>query len=151
MIKTILIVVLLILNIGLVYFFVFVGKTTESDDNRTAIILNRNHSDYALMEMRGFLESIQQINKGIMVNDAEMIAEAGGRSGGSVVAQAPPGMMKALPIGFKKLGFATHDLFDVISQTTSDNYSPDTAREQMASLLNNCVVCHRNYKIEVSK
>ena len=149
--KTIYLVVVLsiILNIALVYLFLIKGETVKSADGRTAIIMNKDNKDFVLAEMRDFLESVQQINEGIVNDNSQLIIDAGKKSGGSVIEHAPKGMLKTLPAGFKSLGFSTHDIFDKISIKAQENYSKEGAQQQLNTLLNNCIACHRSYKIEV--
>ena len=148
---TIITVVSVLLNIALVYLFVFKGETVASKDNRTELILSEGNYDFVLAEMRVFLESIQQINEGLLTNNPEIIIKAANLSGGSVIAHAPNGMLKSLPIGFKKLGFSTHDNFDQIALIATNNYNRKEIQTQLNSLLNKCITCHRSYKINTPK
>jgi predicted ester cyclase len=62
---------------------------------------------------------------------------------------APKGMLASLPIGFKKLGFATHDFFDQIADSIKGHQDyKQTQQQQLSHLLNNCVACHKVYKID---
>ncbi len=131
--------------------FVIKGTTYQEKDGRTAIEMTEGNKEFVLAEMRGFLESVQKINQGILENDANLISEAGKKSGGSVIAHAPKGLMKTLPSGFKELGFSTHDLFDILANTTPTNFDKTTTQNQLNQLLNNCVACHKTYKISVNK
>ncbi len=97
--------------------------------------------------MRVFLESVRGIQEGILNKNPSIIITSGKKSGGSVIEHAPKGMMKSLPIGFKKLGFSTHDLFDKIAKDASENFNVNHTQKQLNSLLGNCVACHSMYKI----
>ena len=141
----------ILLNIGLLYLFVIKGETTKSNDSRTAVLMSEDNRDFVLEEMRDFLESIQQINEGVLENKPEKIINAGTKSGGSVIEHAPKGLLKTLPSGFKALGFSTHDLFDEIAKNAKNNYNPKETQKQVNILLNNCVSCHKSYKISVLK
>lgn len=147
----ILTVVSILLNIGLVYFFVFKGETVKSNDHRTELNMSSNNRDFVLEEMRGFLESVQKINEGIINNDPKKVIEAGEISGGSVIEQTPKGLMKTLPVGFKQLGFSTHDIFDDIAENAKLNFNPKESQKQLNTLLNNCIACHKSYKITAYK
>ena len=149
-IATPLIILLLLTNIITLYIFVFKGEVaTTTADNRVAIQLSKNNEAFAKKEMREFLESVQTIQLAITNNDAKQAIAAGKKSGGSVIAHAPKGMMKALPLGFKKLGFAVHNGFDEIAETATTNFDPQTTQKQLNKLLVNCVACHKAYKLEV--
>ena len=142
-----------LLNVFLIYFFVFKGATASANqqDQRVTIEMPQGHTDFTLAEMRGFLESVQQINEGILNNDAKKVAAAGKKSGGSVIAHAPQGFLKRLPMAFKQLGFSTHDIFDEIANSADNNFNPQTSQAQLNKLLNNCIACHQGYKIKVIK
>jgi hypothetical protein len=140
-----------ILNIGLVYVFLIKGETVKSSDNRTAIVMTEGNADFVLTEMRDFLESVQQINDGIIQNDPKKIIEAGKKSGGSVIEHAPNGLIKTLPLSFKKLGFKTHDLFDEIKAGAESDFGPKRTQIQLSQLLSNCIACHSSFKIETLK
>lgn len=141
----------ILLNVFLVYIFVFKGETIQSNDDRVELVLSKENRDFALAEMRGFLESVQQINEGITNKDKQMVISAGEMSGGSVIAHAPKGMMKALPADFKAIGFSTHGLFDEIAEDAKENFDPTHTQKQLNSLLNKCIACHRSFKIGLKK
>ncbi len=61
---TIVIVFLLLVIGGGIYKFIFQGSVSESTDGRLAVHLNAGETDLVLMEMRMFLEAVQQIVKG---------------------------------------------------------------------------------------
>ena len=148
----ILILILLITNIVTLYLFVFKGEVAKTNtDGRVAIQLSETNDAFAKKEMREFLESVQAIQLAIINHDAKQVIAAGKKSGGSVIAHAPKGMMKALPLGFKKIGFAVHAGFDEIAETATTNFDPQTAQKQLNNLLVNCVSCHKSYKLEIVK
>lgn len=147
----ILAVVSVLVNMGLIYLFLIKGETKESEDLRTEITMTADHKEFVFVEMREFLESVQQINAGILEGKPEKIINAGKKSGSSVIAYAPQGLLKTLPSGFKALGFSTHDIFDEIAKSAEQNYDEKQTQKQLGTLLNNCVACHRAYKISVTE
>ena len=150
-IPVILAVLFFISTLTLIYIFIFRGNVVESNDDRVTIELTEGNADFALKEMRDFLESVQQINEGIMNKDSEQIFNAARKSGGSVVEQSPKGMMASLPIGFKKLGFSVHEKFDEIADSIKIYNDFDSTQRELNTLLNSCIACHRSYKIIVRK
>ncbi len=138
-----------LINGLLVYLFLLKGETTTSTDNRIALTLNESNREFVMAEMREFLESVQQINEGILKEDPTLIIAAGKKSGGSVIAHAPQGLMKSLPIGFKKMGFATHAIFDEFTHIDTKNFDSKQAQTKLNKLLNNCIACHKGYKINL--
>lgn len=145
---TVLAVVFFLSTLFLIYFFVFKGTVIETEDHRVTIKLSESNTDFALAEMRTFLESIQQMNEGILNKDADMVFNGARQSGAKVVEATPEGMMGSLPIGFKKLGLSTHAKFDAIADSIRANNNFDYAHKELNTLLNLCVTCHRTYKIE---
>lgn len=143
-------IVSVLLNIGLFYLFFIRGEKVElQQDNRTAITISLENKEFVLKEMRTFLESVQQINEGITENNPNKIILAGQKSGGAAVHHAPQGLLRKLPVGFKKLGFSTHDLFDEIAEDAQNNFNQNQTQRKLNKLLNNCVSCHATYKFEV--
>jgi len=144
----ILLAISLVINAAMIYLFILKGEAYKSDDGRVEIKMSRDNQEFVLDEMRDFLESVQKINNGILNNDATKIIEAGKTSGGSVIDHAPKGLLKTLPVGFKELGFATHDIFDDITESAENNFNARESQKQLNTLLNNCITCHRAYKLE---
>ena len=141
-------IVLLILNLGLIYFFVFKGSTSGIEDHRVIIELNKVQRDYAMLEMRGFLESVQKIHSGLINRDYEEISEGALWSGKLLEGHAPPGMMRSLPFEFKKIGIGTHDMFSRISKLADQKADMAEINKTLNSALTNCVACHRLYTIQ---
>ena len=139
----------IILNIVLIYLFVIKGSTFESKDTRTGIKMSESNKEFVLDEMRTFLASIEQINEGLLENNPQTIIDAGLISGGSVIENAPNGLLKTFPIGFKTLGFSTHQLFDDIVSSTKQEFNKTKIQKKMDLLLKNCVSCHKTYKIAI--
>jgi len=140
------------LNIGLIYKFFYAGeKVILAKDGRSEIKMSEENREFVMSEMRGFLESIQQINDGIAKNNPEIITKVGQQSGTCKVDAVPQGLIKSLPYEFKQIGFQTHELFDIISKMAKKNYDRQQTQEQLNQLLNNCVACHKTYKISVEK
>jgi len=141
----------ILLNIGFIYLFLIKGETMKSNDHRTAITMSEGNKDFVLAEMRDFLESVQQINEGALENNPAKIIAAAKKSGGSVIEHAPKGLLKTLPSGFKKLGFSTHHLFDKIAKDAAENFDKQKTQTQVNTLLNNCISCHKSFKITAQK
>lgn len=141
----------ILINIGLIYVFVIKGETVTLEDGRSEIVMSVENKEFVMDEMRDFLESVQQINEGLVTNNPKLIIEAGKKSGGSVIAHAPKGLLKTLPSGFKAMGFASHDLFDEFAQTSIEEFNKKETQERLNTLLVNCISCHKAYKIGVSK
>mgnify|MGYP003622078890 CR=1 FL=1 len=142
----------LFLNVGLIYKFFYAGETVSlAKDGRNEIKMTSENREYVMEEMRGFLESVQKINEGIAKNNPTIIEKIGQESGTCKVDGVPKGLIKSLPLGFKEMGFETHELFDVMAKMAKKNYDRQQTLEKLNQLLNNCVACHKTYKISVEK
>lgn len=144
------VIILLAVCLGLLYKFMVQGNVTESSDGRTAIIINGGERDLVLAEMRAFLESIQQITKGLNDKDMNAVAEAATKVGRAAQQAVPGTLMGKLPMPFKQLGFDTHSKFDLLAMDAKDLADSGQTLSQLATLMNNCVSCHSTYRIEVS-
>lgn len=148
--KTILLSISVLANLGMLYFFFFKGNThTNTQDSRTSILIPKQDKEFVLKEMRGFLETVEAINEGILENNPQKIAAAAKKSGGAATEHIPPSLRRALPMEFKKLGFNTHDKFDELAETVQKQFNKEKTQEQLGSILNNCTSCHRMYKLDV--
>lgn len=149
--KKIISVILLIsiaLNTGLIYQFFYKGeKVVAEKDGRSEIKMAKENREFVMAEMRGFLESVQKINEGIAKNDPNLIIAVGRQSGTCKVEAVPQGLVKSLPFKFKQMGFNTHELFDVMAKMAKEKYNRQQTQEKLNQLLNNCVACHKTYKI----
>ena len=147
---SVLLLISIALNVGLIYQFFHKGeKVVPAKDGRSEIKMTPENREYVMAEMRGFLESVQKINEGIAKNDPKIIEKVGQESGSYKVDGVPKGLVKSLPLGFKKMGFETHELFDVMAKMAKENYDRQQTQEKLNQLLNNCVACHKTYKISV--
>lgn len=144
------VVVLFAVCLGMVYKFMFQGSVQESSDGRTAIVINGGERDLVLAEMRAFLESVQQITKGVTDKDMNAVATAATKVGRAAQAAVPGTLMGKLPMSFKQLGFDTHSKFDMLAMDAKDMGDSEQTLSQLATLMNNCVACHSAYRIEVT-
>lgn len=144
-----LLIISLVLNVTMAYLFFIKGDTVKGQDGRTAIKISADNKEFVLAEMRGFLESIQQINEGIANNDSQKIINAATKSGAERIGDAPQGLFKSLPLGFKSLGLDTHAKFDALAKAMQKNYNQQEAQKEVSQILSNCTACHRAYKFQV--
>lgn len=136
------------LNVGLIYKFFYAGETVSlAKDGRSEIKMTTENREFVMAEMRLFLESIKMINEGLAENNPTKIVSINQQSGVCKVDVVPQGLIKSLPVGFKTMGMQTHDYFDKIAKIAKENYSQKEIQKELNSLMNNCVACHRTYKI----
>lgn len=145
----ILLLISLAANVCLVYFFFIKGNTHSLDnDQRVAIVTTKANKEFVMAEMRGFLETIRDINEGISNNDPKKIIAAAKKSGDAATEHVPNGLLRALPLNFKKLGFDTHDKFDQLAKAVEKQYNKEETQQQLNGILNNCTSCHQTFKFE---
>lgn len=145
------VVILALISTGITYKFVFQGDVTESNDGRTAILLDKSERDLVLSEMRVFLESLQQITSGITNDDMQLVAASARKSGMGAQTQVPGSLVGKLPLSFKQLGFDTHTKFDELALDAEQLGDRDHTLSQMNALLDNCVACHAMYRFEINE
>jgi hypothetical protein len=139
----------LLIGVSVVGYQVFVGAPLEnSADGRRVIRLTEQERGLILTEMRGFLGSLQQVADALAVNDMQQAAIQARRSGHAAQHAAPPLLIAKLPAPFKKIGYDTHAGFDQLALDAEQLGDRDHSLQQLAALMQNCVVCHGAYRIE---
>jgi len=147
---SVVIVLLLLVIAGGIYKFIFQGSASEGTDGRMAIHLTSGERDLVLTEMRAFLESIQQVTKGIAADDMKLVAEYARKSGKAAQGAVPGTLVGKLPIQFKKLGFDTHAKFDQLALDAEEFGDSEHALLQLSLLMENCVGCHAAYRFDIA-
>ena len=145
----IIVVVLLVATGTLVGKFIILGETQLASDGRTAIILEPAERDLILTEMRAFLGSVQGILVSANSDDMQTVVEAARKSGMPAQDQVPDAMVGKLPLPFKTLGFDTHKRFDQLALDAEQLGDKAHTLEQLGVLMNNCIACHEQYRLEV--
>lgn len=137
-------------TLALAYVLLFTGTETVKmpNDNRITVKYAPDLQELVLSEMRDYLEVINEIQQGMADNNPELIIKAASRQGQASIAETPARLLKLSPLACKQMGFQGHDLFQAIADSAKLNYNPKTTIKQMAQLTNNCIACHRTYKIE---
>ncbi len=151
--KLIIILVLLIISVIVNLVLLTGKKTTPAEayrldtDDRISVKVKPEHKAFVMNEMRLFVESLQLVNEGINKNDPELIIRAAEQSGTSV--HAPKDMIPLIPEGFMKMGGPTHKLFDIMADSARTNFNREVTRKQFTMQLNNCISCHRTYRMDI--
>lgn len=142
-------VLVLLVGASVIGYKVFVGPPMESSaDGRRVIRLSEQERGLVLIEMRGFLASVQQITAALAANDMPLVAEQARRSGRAAQHAVPPLLIAKLPAPFKKMGFDTHAGFDQLALDAEELGDREHSLAQLADLMQNCVVCHGAYRID---
>lgn len=140
-----------ITTIALAYILLFTGTEMVKNEKDTRITVKYapDLRELVLSEMRDYLEVISEIHQGLAEDNSEKIYKAASRQGEASIKETPARLLKLSPIPCKKMGFAGHYLFQAIADSAKTNYNPKTTLKQLSSLTNNCIACHRTYKIEM--
>jgi len=132
------------------YILVFVGTAKivdNSDDTRQTVMYPKDLKDLVMSEMRDYLEVIGEIQQGLAENNPDKVIKAAHRQGQASIDDTPARLLKISPIPCKTMGFKGHHLFQAIEDSARANFNTATVNKQLAELTNNCVVCHRTYKV----
>lgn len=127
------------------------SATQAAEDARTAILLDADERALVLAEMRAFLQTVQVITQSLSADDLATAAAAGRQVGVTQAAEVPESLKAKLPMGFRKLGSATHRAFDELALDAEQLGDANHALGQLAALLSNCVACHATYRIETGR
>ncbi len=135
----------------LVYILLFMGTEMVKlpDDNRIIVKYEPDLRDLVLSEMRDYLEVMNEIQQGLAENNPDKIVKAAIRQGQISLEATPLRLLKLSPLACKQMGFRGHDIFQAIADSARVNFKRTTTINQLAELTNNCIVCHRTYRLEM--
>lgn len=119
-------------------------------DTREPLHLSREEAAHLRLEMRGFLNTLQQIVSAAASQDMAALGAAAQTSGMAAAHEVPAGLRAKLPLPFRKLGNATHTGFDDLARDAASLGDSSHALEQLGGLMQNCVACHARYRIEIA-
>ncbi len=145
----ILVLILAVIAGGLGYTFLIKGETVAASDGRKALLLEAGERDLVLSEMRQFLEAVQTIIAA-KEEDMDNVVKAARKVGFAAQQGVPASLMKKLPLDFKQLGMGTHKAFDQLAIDAKDLGDKQQVIEQLGQLMNNCVACHKLYRIDLA-
>ena len=131
----------------MVKMFIFTGNTIPSNDDRTAILVTEQERTMILAEMRHFLETIQGITEATAKGDLDTVATLATEMG-AASPDMSPSLIGKLPIEFKTLGFATHDLFTDLGVTAKGG-DANAVQVELGDLMLNCTTCHADNKFVI--
>ncbi len=141
--------VVLLIGVSAAGYKLFVGPGPESSaDGRRVIRLSEEERGLVLIEMRGFLASLQQVTAALAADDMQQVAVQARRSGHSAQHAVPPLLIAKLPAPFKKMGFDTHAGFDRLALDAEQLGDREHTLAQLSELMQHCVVCHGAYRID---
>lgn len=135
-------------------FALFGGKTvaTPEEDGRTVIILSDAETTFIRKEMRGLLESVQDMLDAAAEGDRARLVAAARRAGmnGPEKDHIPISLAVKLPMEFKKLGLKTHREFDAIAAEAPEQGLAVFAAKRLGETMTNCTACHATFRIKAA-
>ena len=120
-------------------------------DTRQSIVMTEAERNLVLIEMRGFLESVQVILQALGKDDLATVAKAATKVGMIEQKPMPAELKKKLPKEFKILGMKTHKAFDQLALDAKEMEDKQQTLEQLGGLMKNCVSCHAMFKLDTKK
>jgi cytochrome c556 len=66
------------------------------------------------------------------------------------VQQVPLSLMAKLPLEFKQAGMEAHAGFDALATAAEGGEPTDLLLARLGERLDNCVACHRTYRLETA-
>jgi len=134
--------------VGTLWLFLVRGAVAPASDGRTAILLEPAERDLVLAEMRAFLQATQAVLVSATNGDLAGAAAAARGVGAAAQHEVPASLIGKLPLGFKQLGFDTHDRFDRIALDADGLGDPAQTLTALGEVLSNCVACHAAFRID---
>ncbi len=133
------------------YIFGVQGNVTpaQGTDTRKAIVLTAPERDMILAEMRGWLETIQDITVGYAEKNMDDVYETAHKAGMAAATGIPPQLLTKLPGDFKLMGMGTHKAFDGIATEAKSMGDDQVISDKLGTLMTNCVTCHKIYRFKV--
>ena len=138
---------LVLTTAGITYQVVVLGNVETAPDGRVALQLTQQERNLVLSEMRDFLTAVQKIIDATNRQEMQAAAAAARKVGMAAQTSVPPGLIAKLPLEFKQLGFDTHRKFDALALDAEQLGDPDHTRNELSSLMANCIACHAAYSL----
>lgn len=134
---------------AMTYVFVLPPPAKKGEDGRTVVILKPDERDFVLAEMRGFLETVEAMTKGLADSDMAAVASSARSRGLKNEGSAPMSIVVKLPSAFKALAMDTHRAFDDLAAQAEQGGDQKTILSGIADLMNKCTTCHAGYRFDI--
>ncbi len=146
------VIAILLLVLAMLGYKLVKGDVAASEDERVAVNLSKDERNLILNEMRNFLISTQGVSEAITNNDLKLVAKLASKAGMQAEKNTPGALLTKIPLAMKTLGFDTRHKFDQIASDALQHGDPILSRNQLDTLMKNCIACHASFKIiEVNK
>lgn len=141
------VIILLLLTLASIGYKLVQGEVAPSEDTRIAVKLSKDERNFVLAEMRSFLITAQGVSEAITNKDLKLVAKLASGAGMQADKNTPGSLLSKIPLAMKALGFDTHHKFDQIASDAVQVNEPIHSRNQLDTLMKNCIACHASFKI----
>lgn len=117
-------------------------------DSRQALVLSQGERAAVLMEMRQFLTGIQSITSALARDDVKSVAPIASKLGMQAAHDMSAALHTKMPLEFRQKGMAVHQAFDQVAMDAESMGDVKHTLGQMGTLLQTCVACHEQFRIE---
>lgn len=117
-------------------------------DTRQEIVLNAEEKAAVLLEMRQFLTGVQGITSALAKGDVKDVAPIASGLGMKATHDMPAALRTKMPLEFRQKGMAVHQAFDQVAMDAEGLGDVKHTLGQMGVLLQTCVSCHAQFRIE---
>lgn len=142
-----------VLAVGLgamAYVFMVRGQVEASEDGRTVILLSQGERARILGEMRGMLETVQEIIAAASDDDMEAVRAAATDAGMVRAGGENAALIAKLPLDFKMQGMALHRAFDDLAALAGSADDGRAVQRQLGDMLLACTGCHGGYRLKAA-
>ena len=136
---------------AMAWMLVLRGQVREGDDGRVSILLSSGERNLVLAEMRGFLESVQEIVEAVPRGDLKAAEAAARRVGRINLDDLPASLLRKLPGEVKRLGLDTHRKFYKLAGDIRQGMKREEILPRLAGIMVNCTGCHAGYRLDVER
>lgn len=141
--------VLAVIIAAMTYVFVLPDSPQEAEDGRAIIMLAPSERDFVLAEMRGFLETLEAMTRGLADRDMQAVAASARSRGLENEGDAPASIVAKLPWAFKSLAMDTHRAFDALAAQAEQGGDRQILLSGLGDLMTNCTTCHAGYRFDI--
>lgn len=128
------------------YKFVYDGNVATSTEDRIAVILTAEEKTEVLGEMRGLLETAQEVILAATSDDIASIPEIVKPFGMAAVEQESITLAAKLPLELKTMGYDAHRAMDTLGEMAENGASGNEILETLGSAMSLCTSCHATYR-----
>lgn len=122
------------------------ASETKGLDTRETVHFNEEQTHFALMQMRGLLGTLVELDEAEDANDFAALAAVAASQGPGRAADHPAGFHEAMPDGFRAMSRQMRQSFEraVTAARAGDRNAFVKAKREVQS---SCLSCHETYRI----